>query len=385
MHTLLRGLLLSTGILFTGCSSDSPHLITSIDGLTSEIAQSGTLDINQNRIVSIAGALPHAAPGTVHRLKDDRPTSTAYGLSTDKTFIVRKKIHPPADPEARIAAVRTAILDARAAAAEVAVTRLELTRLDALATSKDQSLRADAAAHVDAARASYTAARRSLDARVASANALITDSGLLVFRWATNEERSGSAGTSLFSGEASKARASSGYAIVAGMRESTLYVGPDITSLDLHLEDDFHWGYALLWNWLPWIFSSGPDEHVRITTRCVQVQYVAYLQEVDLAEFVTARLSATVEQLKGLDATLAELDRIEVELAFAKAASLSNEGLLGNPEWTTVDLPLADAPGASGAGSWVAATRKEIDQQDGWLTILAVDTDLQALKDLFAD
>ncbi len=386
-RTLAGSLLVLLAFLTVGgCSSTGSGLITSFDDLTSESERQGTTDINQNRIISISGSLPHTMPGTIYRYKKSRAASTAFGISTGNSYVLSKTIEAPSDAKELLSSIRDSILEARLAAAKLAALRLQQIQLESgLESDDDDSDRAILKSQANLLAPQVTKARDDLSTRVNIANKLINESGLLVFRWST-QERSDVSLQTLFGLRSRRESASSGYAIVAGLRESTLFVGKDIGKLfdsTLDLRERFHWDLGLRWNWFPWFFYYGEDENLRITTKTIQVQHIAYFKDLDIATAVAASVDTTIEQLANHGKLVEQLQEIEIDLAFASSAILSNEARLAEAKWSQTNSAELLKEVNEPVKSLALKDSEEFRQPGDWQTIFVVDTDLKALKNLF--
>ncbi|MEM7305985.1 MAG: hypothetical protein AAF682_04910 [Planctomycetota bacterium] len=366
-------------LCLASCLGTNGSLVTTLDDLTSETQREGLTSINQNRIASVSGSLAHEAPGSVMRYKNDRAASTAFGLTEGKTHILTKTVEPPDGYLAKVAEVKLAIQIAQDSAAKVVELRLEKLKAEA---EVRRALEADDGS-VTQARQALGQVKTKLDqadadfsGKLLTARKKLDTPGIIVFRWATTDESSFSL-RAVVGLDASSSEQSSGFAIVAGWREATLVVGEDITDAfdSLNLDRHFDWGYHLVWGFVPWFFSVREDPHVRLTTRVGQVKALAYLQDVQSSASLYAKIEASLDDLQNLDDAVKQLEQIEIEMTLNRVASLSSEGFLQAPEWTTTE-----DGGADGAFKSMRALRKT---ESGWHTVFAVDTDFADLVRMF--
>ncbi|MFT7464979.1 MAG: hypothetical protein ACI9EF_003339 [Pseudohongiellaceae bacterium] len=386
-----------------GCASNGHReLITSFDDLTSASEREGVSDVTQNRIVSMAGSLPQAITGAVYRYKSARAASTAFGLTPGTTYLQVKTIPAPKDAADTMRNVASKLRAVQMGASQVAQDTIAERTLSRPRGDGEDSV---SSSSLQSAMKAKNDSRRKFDLAVTDARDVINKSGLMVVRWDVRAEDSRGFASQLFSVEGESSSVISGFAIFAGLRETTLNAGRDLDDLldSLHLE------YRLQphWTWRVWDWYC-PDRHTRITTRTVQARQIAFVQDSDSRSKLGVRLDAEIEELTGVARDLAELGRIEVDLMFERAASLSNEAFLANAEWSTHRVNYGDGQGCEEGGHpqdgevgkptaahTIRCLMKSLnndtdpDRNDsdggGWQTLYAVDSDLGSLVDLFDD
>jgi predicted small lipoprotein YifL len=341
-----------------GCGSKG-GLITSLEDLTTESSKEGFVKVPQYRVVSIPGLLPFVEAGSLHFYKARRKPSSAIGLSADKSYVLESVIESECDSEC-LAVIRDKLLELRSKAEAVIEARIKLTGVIASAP-KDKTqtdLHTAYQQEKQAAQTEYTKIRGELDLLHKEVVTSMNHDGLLVFRWNTSTEQSGSSGLgSLFGVSGNNAESYSGFALVSGIRIATLYPGEDLADA-----------------WPALNRSTRYSNRFELTTHVMQAQHIIYIAESDLQRSINARLSASYEQLADLPDTLKALDQIEIEATLSKVSNLSNMGVIGNSRRSTRDV---DWTKPAGLGN--------ISALDGWQTFFAVKSDLTDLMDLLTE
>ena len=209
-----------------------------------------------------------------------------------------------------------------------------------------------------AAEKTYTESRKDLDSFHKTVIESMNHNGLLVFRWNTSSEQSGSTGLgSIFGASGNNEESYSGFALVSGLRIATLYLGKD-----------------LLDAWPALDTSTRYSNRFELTTHVMQAQHIIYIAEYDLQRSINARLSASYDQLSNLPDTLKALDQIEIEAALSKISNLSNMGVMGNTRRSTRDVDWTSPAGI-----------ENLADLDGWQTFFAVKSDLTDLMGLLTE
>lgn len=350
-------LLLSVFIL-KGCGSTG-GLITSLEDLTTESSKEGFAKVPQYRVVSIPGLLPFVEGGSLHFYKARRKPSSAIGLSANDSYVMESVIESDCDSKC-LSEIRDKLLQLRSKAEAVIEARIKLTEVIATAPEDKSQTNLYTAYKQEklSAQTNYSKIRGELDKLHQDAVRSMNHEGLLVFRWSTNSEQSGSTGFgSLFGASGSNEESYSGFTLVSGLRLATLYIGKDLADAWPSLDTSTRYGNRL-----------------ELTTHLMQARHIIYTAEYDLQRSINAKLSASYEQLADLPETIKALDQIEIEATLSKISNLSNMGVIGNTKRSTR------------AVDWTSpAGTKNLVNLDGWQTFFAVKSDLKDLVDLITE
>ncbi len=447
MHHLKNAFILPLFLFapLLGCTSSSHTLITSFKDLTSDVDREGR-NVDQNRIFSISGSMPQAYPGQILRFSRKRGVETGFGLTNGQSYVQMKTISAPDNALEKMKVVRESILAAQEAGANYAQVRLKLLGLEAVAenksepdggpkdpssgsietvedegsnateeksgsnATKEDGLQDQVVSVLQRTQESALEAKANLDAKIAAAAKVINESGLVVVRWDVDRRSKGRLST-LLNLDWNKEEAIGGYAILAGLRESTLFVGPDLAS------DGGNLGHKKQWNWgvmkfgiVPWFGEYRYDPNVRITTHTMQTRNLMYLQDSKSADHTEFELSLTYDQLKDIPKTLKEAGTLEIEHALSRLKNLSNQGILSDPDWSRTPVflwgskarkehcarrsGLQDHDGFEALSSDALLDRRSDGNSavegaagdllvDGWITLFAVDANYWELLKMF--
>jgi len=370
LRQAFRPFALALALTLAACGG--PSLVTTIDGLSSDTDQEGAFKVDQNRVVSLMGNLMANVPGELVRFKNDRAPSTAYGLTAGNSYVDVLEIPGPEDPVEAVSQARKAIQKSQRAAA-----RLVSAKLDLIIAKQDlrRARLGDDTAAVSAAEQRVTELRSTLGVRrdaaeeaADEASQMVNEPGMVVFRWTTREQKSGSV-LAFFAAAFGSERETGGYTIAGGWRENVLVVGPDVVDFTPPFGEV--WDYFVMWRgWLPWIGQYVEGKYARIVTRTVQTQAVAFLQDEQSLMEIEASLEAAVEELGSTEAALAAMDSVEIEFALKRAYNLTTEGILGNSERKRIPDVLSK--------TWKDGLDADFD---GWLTLMSVDANYNDLLD----
>ncbi len=317
-------MILSTSIL-AGCGSSSPNMITSFKDMTQQVSREGGSKVDQNRILSITGQMSQAFPGQLMHYNKKRGVSTAFGLTDSHSYLQIKTIKAPDDAEKKMICVRNAIQKAQTAGNKFVEKRMALLSQAAMKLTIDDKDFPDSFL----ADSSIVAAEETMNQAIQDASEAIKDSGLIIVRWQSKNEESARIKTSIGGYGSDSTGFTSGYAIFAGLREITLFVGPDVKNQSNDL--------AKNWDWFitesPLIERMKLNKYIRITTYTLQSQHVLYLQ--DQNSSVSKEFLASLDFSKGSALSLIQsLSKVEISKSYQKVQSLSNQGFLGCPTWT---------------------------------------------------
>lgn len=348
IHIELIAVLLASTIL-SGCSTTGGQ-IASFEDLTTESKKEGFVKIPQYRVISIPGLLPFSDIGGVHFYKANRKPSSAIGLSNGKSYSIETTINSTCD-ENCLSLVRWKILLVKSAAANLIEDKVNLTRLrsNQPSASSTDSERTAFQTTIISATDKYNTTRTDLDTKYQDAVKSINNNGILVFRWNTNTNISGSIGLGAILGSSwEKDETQSGFGLISGLKISTLYVGDDILKTwgNINKQSKYHNRYE-------------------ITTYTMQAQKIMYMSEQDLSSSLRANLKASYSQLSNISDTIKALDNIEIQAALSKVSNLSNMGVIGNSKRSVIDVNWSNPNSISTPSS-----------HDGWQTIYSVKSDL---------
>ena len=316
------------------------------------------------------GNVPGNVPGEITHFKNERAVSTTFGLTGGDSYVDILTIEAPPNPDQVVIEARQKIYEAQLAASDLvaALVQVNLAR-QAVASAADATERGLAQSALSTAQGNLVSKRTNARDTAKAASEQISQSGVVVFRWAIQED-SGFATKSLFnmSGESTKGK--SGYTIAAGWRECTLVVGSDINELEVNFESYWDW-FVMKWGWLPWIGQCVKGKYARITTRSIQTRAVAFLQDELSLKELKASIQASVKDLGSTAAALEAIDSVEVELAFMRAYNLTTEGILAN----------CDRKHLKGIVDKINSQDLDSDFKN-WLTLVAIDANYHDLRGL---
>jgi hypothetical protein len=311
--------------------------MTSLEDLTSATQRQGFSEVNQNRIISISGLLPQSSVASTYHYKDSRSPSTAFGITNTPSYLLESRIDGP--ELADLIEIRKQVIEARAAASRAIASRLAIA--GARARLREESERNEPSATLmtaladeeRAARAEYTSARDSFDTELNEAIEAVNVPGVLVMRWQTSDSSSGDFSLdSMLGFSRSHDLATSGFAILGGLRLTTLFVGPEVANLDPGSDRRWDWGLHYYFSGLVPCFLGRTYDNVRLTTHILQAQNVLYLQDAEIEEKARFALDAGAAQLADLSETVRNVERIEFEYIVERLNSLSNLGVIGSLE-----------------------------------------------------
>ncbi len=379
------------------CGSTSKSLVTTIDDLASDTDREGRYRAAQNRIVSLTGTLSPFRPGQVYRYKPSRAVSTMFGLTNGNSYnevltILPSHTSTRDTPTEIVVEVKKKLRAAQLAGTAFVSAKIRSAeaerKLEELEKDAERTTRAALVSKLEDANAELETARRQLTEKTTLASESVNQPGVVVFRWATESKRNLSL-ASLLGFKSRQETASSGYTVAVGWRESTLVVGSDIHKLSVADNKNWEW-FVLAWGWLPWIGQWTPDKYRQVTTRTIQSQAIAYLQDVSIAKSLEANLEASIEDLGSASKALDAADSIEIQAALSQVKSLTTEGVFGRATRSTEAVHFGPAP-LNPEEKEVGAEDQELQRTEegkecsDWLTLLSVEVDLQDLQEMFKD
>lgn len=147
-----------------------------------------------------------------------------------------------------------------------------------------------------------------------------TKSGILIIRWATDEEQGLSLDAGeIFNGGLKTSKSRSGYLVLGGVRFSSLVLGQDFirtVGYQLHAEE------------IPRLAKMIEQRMVGITKYMISAKHVAYVS--DLQTQLNAQFSANIS--KDMLKKLSSIDQIKLQYALSTIGNFNNMGQLGDPE-----------------------------------------------------
>jgi hypothetical protein len=338
------GFFIATGLLFlSGCSSNT-GLITSLEDLNTNYKKEG-IKLPQTRVISVSGFLPFSETGGLYHFKAQRKPASAIGVSPDKSFILTNEI-PYNGGISDLTSIRDALLLLKNLAEKNILDKLELTRLRYEETSESSE--------IVAAKTKYETSKLAFEQQINIVSTSITKSGIVIYRWTTQKEQSaGVTLGSIFGLSGNKAVQYNGFALVGGLRLSTLYLGNELLSQWSNLERDNRY-----------------NARFQLTTHVMQAKHIVYLSEYDMQSKLSAQLDASYSQLKNLPETIKKLDRIEIDGVFSKISNLSNLGVISGGTWSTKPV------------DWSQQGLQTRLSNNGWQTFYSVDSRLGDLLEM---
>ncbi|HTE05242.1 MAG TPA: hypothetical protein VK824_03520 [Planctomycetota bacterium] len=267
--------------------------------------------------------------------------------------------------------IRTAILAARTAASDAISRRLAQTVARERLAAEQEKSSPDATrltsleTDLRTAEGDSEKARKDFEGKLNAAVESVSVPGVLVMRWETRDKSSnGFSLGSLFGASTEDDLATSGFAILGGLRLTTLFVGPEIGRFRPGTKKSWDWGLHYKASGLiPW-FLSRTYENARITTHIFQVQNVLYLQDADIEKKTAVALEASASQLQHLGTTLKKVEKVELESIGERLSSLSNLGVIGSVKRRVYPMDYRTGMFASLTGE----DRSEIEAVTQWST-----------------
>lgn len=341
-----RWLLAPPLILILAACASSGGLIASFEDLSTESQKEGFVKVPQYRVMSVPGLLPFASVGNLYFYKARRQPASAVGISPACSYVAVSEV-PASCDLACMTKIRDRLADLQSKAVKVIEARISLT--NARAQKRDTA----------ADEQSYEAARTDFDTSQVQIKKSLTTSGVIIYRWTTDDKASGNLGLgTIFGGSYTSDRRYSGFALISGLRTTTLFVGPDIAQ-----------------RWPLLNKKSRYHNRFELTTSIMQAKHIMYVAEVDLESLLDTTLTASYAQLEDLPETVKQLDKIEAKAVAAKLSSLGNMGVISAINRKVI-------PVAWDGTDFEAQLSREPDSIDGWHTFYSVQSDFTDLVDL---
>jgi hypothetical protein len=383
-------------------------MVTSLDDLTAAVDQQGFLSLQQQRVLSLSGLVPSGDVGTMYRYRGDRSPFTAIGISglaptapgageppcerARASYVVRRQIDWQGT-EQELLELRRKLVEVRFKAAELIRTRLERS-VAAGANPPDTARVGDLTASVKSSQDSFDSAWKEVVEAVKRP-------GLMIIR--TDQTRSdslaGKIGSVLGFG-ANRDQEVGGFAILAGLRTTFLFLGDDLKCS--------YWPQPLSEDWnligtrfpfvldfqLPFIGQCN-FEDIQIVTTKFEAERVLYVRDQLTEAKLQASLKASVDQLKNAKKALNEVDEVAIEAVLRSVESLGNVGVLGAVKESIEPLDpsckfcpttrklierVAGKDTADSQASASPAAKNDIEDWGKWHTVYQVLTDYDDLR-----
>ena len=361
-------------LLAASCRGPSEGMLASFIDLSSEYAQEGSRG-DQNRVISVPGLLPPPAVGLAYHFHGKRGPTSMIGISPVRdSFYITTTIRSQASKK-ELQEAQRAFIEMRTKALSAIQARLDLARLrlqknpGALAPAQKQAKTKNQASdrlRLQKNLSVLAQAQKEAEAKIQAFDraydkvlSKINGSGILIYRWSSKKSGSGALqlGGSLLGLGKNKNRTTSGFAFLAGLRTSTLYVGSDIK------------------NQWPDIKSPSARRDLRLVTHLRQSKDILYMSDSQLASSLALRLSASYKQLAGDPEALQALDRIDIDSILIKVENVSNAGWIGPVERQILPAPWN--------GDFSENLFTILQDCDSWNTFYFVDTKLSDLQSRF--
>jgi len=331
----------------SGCSSTG-GIITSLEDLSTESVKEGFIKIPQYRVASIPGWLPFADVGGLYFYKPSRKPASVIGLSPGKSFKLVSEINSTCDNKC-LADIRDQITALSTLAQTLIQTRIDLSVLLTKQAGKTSDATTQAAA--DKASSEYKQAQINFNKSYEGVVKSIQSNGVLVYRWTTDSTQSGSVGAGgLLGASAQENQKQNGFALVSGIRTTTLFVGND-----------------LLGKWEQLNKSSYFSNRFEMTTHTMQAKNIMNGNIADINLYAQAKIEASYQQLTNPDEALKALTKIEIGMALSRVSNLSNIGAMGGMKRTVKTI------------TWDEEALKKRFEDDDWLTFYSVESDFTDL------
>lgn len=324
-------------LLLASCKSTG--VITSLDDLTAHVQGEGLFGLKQQKMLSLSGLIPDSFPGAIYRHDRNRSPFTAIGIST-----VKADSDDESNATVSYTQMRTIACNGKEIE-DLVLIRNQLVEVRRLA-SKLIRLRVERLAAKDEARDAFDSkiyeAQRDFDDELKAATESLDTEGLMVLRAETSTTESLSTKIGAVLGLRKKGREDkAGFALLAGLRTSFLFVGTDIKeSIDLVTHD-----WTLIGRKFPYIFGATwcnlggfkfpfiylgqktRDDFYIVTSR-LEAKHILYAQDSTTEREVQANLKATIDGLKGAG-ELIKAEELQIDAVLSAVESLGSIGVLG--------------------------------------------------------
>lgn len=372
--------LLVLAAILPGCATSRNQVITSsFDEVISGQRSVGST-FPQVYVASVNGLLPLSEPGELYFYPEGRGVLGAIGISsytgtntltcpcacaacatrtncpcvrpsTVSYNLVRE--HPSAATREDLEGIRTNI--ARASSQVIQSLRLQrqalafLRATNAESTAAASNLMAQARAATDQAETALAAVRAGL-----------SRSNVFLFQWTASEETSGGLRLgALLKSSSRSSKSLQGYALVAGFRTSTFFVGEDMTRQI----------YQDMADWSPKVRAG-----LCVPTFMIEADRIVYFSQSDLLREIQADLKVSARQFKQAAQLVASLDEIEVKLLRHQLENLSNSGFIQGPARSYRQFVPMELKWRSDGQAGPMQSVVEEDHYNGWSPFYSVYT-----------
>lgn len=350
--------------------------------------------MRQQRMLSLSGLIPNAPPGAIYRYNKNRSPFTSIGVSTagkdgkTESFVYQSTIECSAE-ESDLLKIRAKLVEVRRQAS--GLIRMRLARLSA----SDAELKS-MTAKIDAAQIAF-------DKALGEAIALVDRPGMMITRAETQSESSlsGKLGSILGLSQDTN-RSKSGFAILAGLRTSFLFVGNDLAEEISKI--DRNWSligrkfpFVIgVWRWLPVFGLKLPipipgqvnREGYYIVTSRLESRHIYYAQDSLVEREIEANLKAAVKDLGRLSKKALAEESVEVNAILTAVESLGNVGIIGDvDEWLIGVNSGLELQALIKQGGKLTTVNRSPSRADGhdhgaWQTVYAVFSELDDINSL---
>ncbi|HUS72114.1 MAG TPA: hypothetical protein VMY06_03535 [Sedimentisphaerales bacterium] len=305
----------------------------------------------QCRSASVPGLLPFSDVGVVYYDRLFRSPSTAIGLSQGKSFIITTTIGFPGCA-ADLIALRDKLMELNLSAVKVVSDKMYLNSLR-YSQAENNEEKQSQQEQISTALEAYKTSRDGFEAKHKEVAEKMKKKGLFIYRWTTtsgvqSDLKLGDILTPNFS----KREQYSGFAIVGGLRLSTLYIGKDL---------------ACKWKEQDWIKSIYNADDFKVTTHLMQAKNILYVSEYELEANLKNVVEASYKQWKNIPDAIKALDTVEFEAIASTLSNLSNIGFLGDAQYEPHPV------------NWELTEKTALTDPNGWQSFFCVQTQLDEL------
>jgi len=340
-------------LVLSGCADRV--MVTSFQDITSESKRQGWFYGRQYSSISIPGFISAFEPGTLYSYNPTRGPLTATGVAWGKESLIVSKTIDSGAAQGTVGTIKKKLEEIKSKTTEVVQLRLDMLK-QSLNDTVTTGTKPFVIGTTDPATA-YQKALGELEALESQLADMVSANGVMIFRWAHGDESKAEAKVSeIASAGGGSSKAGAGYAILNGLRVSTLYVGEDILQQWNDVED--------IGFWRSW---------TQIVTQVAQAKEIAYTTELNLESTFQAELKLDAETVKNIAENWQQEVSVVLSAFSARFQRTANAGVVGNEviTWRKVDWKSPDVS---------FDPVKLPAHQQGWTTFFQVSTSLKALK-----
>lgn len=346
--------LLLASLMVGGCKE---RLIYSIEDLNTEKKIGSWFTVYQYRTASIPGLLPFSDMRFVYYDKLFSSPSAAIGLNRDKSFIVTTEVDFKGECGDLIK-LRNKLMELKRSAIKVVSDKMYLNSLRYTKTPENKDTQKLENQKEEALKA-YKCSRAEFEDKHKEVTKALNQKGVFIYRWTTTSGVQGDLGLGdILTGNFFKEEQYNGFAIVGGLRVSTLYVGKDLVEK---------------WAKQNWFSSNFPDDF-KVTTYLMQAKYILYISEHEFAAELAGVIKASYSQLKDLPKTIRKLDEIELSTIASSLFNFSNTGFFGEAQYFVNPIYWEQEE--------IDDFRRSLNKSKGWQPFFSVQTELDDLTRL---